>query len=234
MMEERDIIFKDEHLIAINKPPGLLVHRTSISDEDDEFALQQVRDLIGQKIYPVHRLDRPTSGVLLFGLSSASASALHRLFLTRKIKKRYIALVRGWFKSQYLCLNYPVKNSKGNLIDARTDFRLIERFELPIPVLPYETSRYSLIEAIPTTGRWHQIRQHLAHLRNYIINDRVHGTGAHNKMFLEVFNVSHLFLHAREITFVHPFSDVTLTLKADFPPHWRQLDFLEIDDRFEK
>lgn len=223
MIEESDILYKDEFLIAVNKPPGLLVHRTSLTEEDKVFALQQVRDILNQRVYPIHRLDRPTSGVLVFGLDSEAAAKMHQLFIKKEIRKTYIALTRGWLNSDFIFLNHPVKNGKGGIADARTDFYTLENFELPFGVPPYETSRYSVLEVRPATGRWHQIRQHLAHLRHYIINDRVHGTGAHNKMFTEVLGLADLFLHARRLEFTHPYTGDKIIIDAKFPKHWTVL-----------
>ena len=221
MISEENIIYRDDDLVAINKPCRLLVHRTDISDEDDVFALQLLRDLLGQRVYNAHRIDRPTSGVLLFALNNEMASMINDQFKERKMKKTYVALVRGWFP-QATFLNYPVKNIKEVLLDAETRFNLLSKYELSIPVEPYETSRYSMVEAYPLTGRWHQIRQHLAHLRHYIINDRVHGTGAHNDMFTSQLGISDLFLHAHKLQFIHPLTGKEILIQAEFPSHWKE------------
>jgi tRNA pseudouridine65 synthase len=220
VISEKDIIYRDDDLVAINKPCGLLVHRPEILEEDDAvFALQLLRNLLGQRVYNLHRIDRPTSGVLLFAMNKEMASMVNELFSEKKMKKTYVALVRGWFP-QTTFLNYPVKNSKEVLLDAETHFNLLNKYELSIPIEPYETSRYSMIEACPQTGRWHQIRQHLAHLRHYIINDRVHGTGAHNNMFTEQLGISNLFLHAHKLQFTHPVTEKEILIQAEFPAHW--------------
>ena len=219
MISEKNIIYRDDDLVAINKPCGLLVHRTNISDEEDLFAVQLLRDILGQRVYNVHRIDRPTSGVLLFALSNEMASIMNSQFKEKNVKKTYVALVRGWFP-QVTFLNYPVKNGDEVLLDAETHFNLLSKYELSIPVAPYETSRYSMIEAHPQTGRWHQIRQHLAHLRHYIINDRVHGTGAHNNMFTDQLGISDLFLHAQKLQFTHPLTGTKVLIQAEFPSHW--------------
>ena len=229
MISEKDIIYIDDDLVAVNKPCGLLVHRTEISDENEYFAVQLVRDLLGKRVYNVHRIDRPTSGVLLFALNSEVASVMSNQFKEKIVKKTYVALVRGWFPPM-LFLNHPVKSGKGVLLDAETSFSLIDRYELAIPVDPYATSRYSMIEARPLTGRFHQIRQHLAHLRNYIINDRVHGTSAHNRMFAEQLGIFDLFLHARKMEFPHPVSGAPVVIEAGFPKHWDE--FLKIAEEF--
>jgi tRNA pseudouridine65 synthase len=225
VITEENIIYRDDDLVAINKPNGLLVHRTEVSEEDNLFALQLLRDLIGQRVYNAHRIDRPTSGVLLFALNNAMASMMNYQFKERMIKKTYVALVRGWFPLVAF-LNHPVVNGKGVELDAETNFNLLEKYELSIPVAPYETSRYSMIEAHPVTGRWHQIRQHLAHLRHYIINDRVHGTSAYNHKFTDDLGISNLFLHARELRFIHPLTGKETVIQAGFPQHWN--DFKEL------
>jgi tRNA pseudouridine65 synthase len=191
-----------------------------MAEETDFFAVQMLRDLIEKKVFPCHRLDRPTSGVLLFGLNKETASLLGKMFMTGKFDKRYVALVRGWFPENDFTLNNPVKNEKGNFVEAETKFGLIKRIELPIAVKPYQTSRYSVVSANPVSGRRHQIRQHLAHLRHYIVNDRVHGTGAHNKMFTEQLEISNLFLHAEKLSFNHPITEEKITIEAEFPEHW--------------
>ena len=223
MISEENIIYRDDYLVAINKPCRLLVHRTDASDEDKFFALQLLRDLLGQRVYNVHRIDRPTSGVLLFALNKEIAALMHNQFQEKKLRKIYVALVRGWFP-QITFLNHPVKNIKGIDLDAETKFFLLEKYELSIPVEPYECSRYSKIEAHPLTGRWHQIRQHLAHLRHYIINDRVHGTSAHNIMFTEQLGISDLFLHAHKVAFTHPVTQEEITIQAEFPKHWNEFE----------
>ncbi len=221
MISSENIIYQDEWLVAINKPNGLLVHRTDISEENEFFAVQLVRDLLGKKVYNIHRIDRPTSGVLLFALNNEIASVMNKQFKEKEIKKTYTALVRGWFPP-VVFLNYPVKNGNDVLLEAETHFRLIEKYELAIPVNPYETSRYSLIDAFPSTGRWHQIRQHLAHLRHYIINDRVHGTGHQNRMFTEQLGIPEFFLHAKQLEFNHPVTNERIAIEAEFPQHWNR------------
>jgi len=223
VISEESIIYRDDYLIAINKPCRLLVHRTNVADEDKFFALQLLRDLLGQRVYNVHRIDRPTSGVLLFALNNEIAALVNNQFKEKTIKKTYVALVRGWFP-QITFLNHPVKNVKGIDLDAETNFFLLEKYELSIPVEPYETSRFSKVEAHPLTGRWHQIRQHLAHLRHYIINDRVHGTSACNNMFTEQLGISDLFLHARKLSFTHPVTQEEITIQAEFPQHWNDFE----------
>lgn len=220
-----EILYQDAYLIAVNKPVGLLVHRTKIAEEEDEFLLQKLRDQTGKFLYPVHRLDRPTSGIVVFGLNQETASKLAKLFASHEITKEYIALVRGWFPDE-VNLDYPVKNEKGNSREAMTLFEAIDQFELPIPTDRYLTTRFSTVKCLPQTGRWHQLRQHLAHLRHYIVNDRVHGDGKCNKIFTEKIGVREMFLHARALTFVHPETNESLEILAEIPSHWNFLNEL--------
>ncbi|MGL4779308.1 MAG: pseudouridine synthase [Bacteroidales bacterium] len=220
-----EILYQDTYLIAVNKPVGLLVHRTKIAEEEEEFLLQKLRDQTGRFLYPVHRLDRPTSGIVVFSFNPETAAKLAKLFVSHDITKEYIALVRGWFPDE-VSLDYPVKNEKGNSREALTRFELIDRFELPLPTDRYATTRFSTVKCLPQTGRWHQLRQHLAHLRHYIINDRVHGDGKCNKIFTEKVGIREMFLHARLLAFVHPDTNQSLEILAEIPSHWNFLNEL--------
>jgi len=214
-----DILFQDEYLIAINKPCGLLVHRTSIAEENEVFALQLLRDQVGRKLFPVHRIDRPTSGVLVFAFSPEVARWLNDQLTNGESHKKYVALVRGWFPEEMIC-DRQVKNDRGNLQDAVTRFVPAKQMELPLATDRYPTARFSVVEAYPLTGRWHQIRQHLAQLRHYIINDRVHGDGKQNRIFTEQLYIREMFLHARSLRLQHPVLSSDLTIEAPFPAHW--------------
>ena len=224
-----EILYQDNYLIAINKPAGMLVHRTRIAEEESVFVLQLLREQTGMHLYPVHRLDRPTSGVLLFAFDSQTARLLSESLISGNVAKRYVALVRGWFRGENdLC--YPVKNDRGNLQEAHTLFRGEEYFILNKPIGTFPTSRYSTVACYPKSGRWHQIRQHLAHLRHYIINDRVHGDGKHNRAFKHELSIEPLFLHAESLTMPHPHTGEELRIKAQFPEHWemfRELPLVE-------
>ncbi|MGL4293135.1 MAG: pseudouridine synthase [Bacteroidales bacterium] len=222
-----EILFQDEQLIAINKPGGMLVHRTRIAEEESVFVLQLLREQTGKHLYPVHRLDRPTSGVLLFAFNPEMARKLSEMLVSGEVTKEYQALVRGWF-TETIDLQHPVKNDRGNLQEAQTRFVPIERFTLHRPIGNFPTSRYSIISCFPKTGRWHQIRQHLAHLRHYIINDRVHGDGKHNGVFKNTLHIEPLFLHACTMSFIHPHSGERMHLNAKFPEHWRAFRELDI------
>ncbi len=212
--ETLDILYLDDDLVAVHKPSGLLVHRSEIDRRETRFALQLVRDQLGQWVYPVHRLDRPTSGVLLLALNPEAARALSTAFASGMVKKTYLAVVRGIAPAQGL-IDYPLVEEPDRISDCRartekeaqpavTEFRRLAEVELPCPVGRYTSSRYSLVEAHPGTGRKHQLRRHFKHLFHPIIGDTTHGEGRHNRFFREKFDSSRLLLAAVEVEFPHP------------------------------
>lgn len=220
------VLYRDEHFIAIDKPPGMLVHRSWISD-GTEYALQRLRDQIGRRVYPVHRLDRPTSGTLIFGLNSAAARDLCALFEAREVTKHYLAVTRGYTDEtgtiDYALREEPDKPAQS----AVTHYRRLATVELPIPVSRYATARYSLVEAEPQTGRLHQIRKHFAHIFHPLIGDTTHGEGRHNRLFREQFGIGRLLLFAHRLSFRHPYSgedtSIAAPLSAEIVGLFRQL-----------
>jgi len=209
-----EIIYQDEHLIAINKPHGLLVHRSKIANDATEFALQLLRDQIGRQVSPVHRLDRKTSGILLFAFEKEVEIAMHKQFQEALVAKKYLAILRGYAPDQ-LDIDYPLAKENGNMQEAFTSFVTLQRAEIAVPFGKHETSRYSLVEATPKTGRMHQLRRHFAHIFYPIIGDRKHGCNKQNKFFKEQFEMTTMLLHASELTFIHPVTgnEVKLTAK---------------------
>lgn len=221
-----EILFEDDHYIAINKPSGLLVHKTKIAKgENPEFAMQMLRDQIGQWVYPLHRIDRPTSGILLFAKSSEDASLFTTQFTEHRIEKYYLAVVRGYLKEDQFVSEYPLKKDLiGELQEARTEFWSMAKVELPISSSPkYPTSRYSLVKAYPHTGRMHQIRRHLAHERNYLIGDTTHGENKQNKFFRDQYGLHNLLLHAWQVKFSHPVLNTEVEIKATLPAHFEDI-----------
>jgi tRNA pseudouridine65 synthase len=210
---ELPILYRDEHFVAINKPHNLLVHRSSIAAEEKVFALQLLRDQLGCWVSPCHRIDRKTSGVLLFALTSEADKEVKKQFELRTCKKTYIALVRGFLPETGMT-DRPLENERGNMHDALTRFKCLQQIEIPISVSRYPTSRYSLAEVYPETGRMHQIRRHFAQMRHYLIGDKLHGECKQNKMFEEQFQLNTMLLHAKNLTFEHPFTKEELSLNA--------------------
>ncbi|MFK7935074.1 MAG: pseudouridine synthase [Saprospiraceae bacterium] len=216
------ILYQDPHLVAINKPHGLLVHRTKIATDATEFALQLLRDQIQQKVFPIHRLDRKTAGVLLFGLNSEVVKIVQQAFIERHVQKRYLAIVRGYFPDE-IKVDHPLTNDRGKTQEAVTFFKKITQTELDLPFGKYATSRYSLIEAFPQTGRMHQIRKHLNHLRHPIIGDRPHGCNKQNRLFLEKWQMKRMMLHAESLQLPHPLTDEKLIIKAEISSEFQRM-----------
>jgi len=208
-----DILYRDEHFVAVDKPAGMVVHRTRIA-EGAEPLLQMLRDQIGRRVYPVHRLDRPTSGVILFALSPESARGVCAGFESRVVDKRYWAVVRGYTDEEGI-IDYPLAEEKGKpRQEALTRYSRLATVELPLPVGPHPTARYSLVEARPETGRMHQIRKHLRHIAHPIIGDTTYCEGRQNRLFRHHLDLHRLMLFARELRFEHPYSGEEVRIRA--------------------
>ncbi len=225
------ILYQDDYLVAVDKPAGLFVHRSFMDKNEIYFALQLVRDMVGQYVYPLHRLDRPTSGVLLFALSEDVARMMGSDFSERKVKKTYYALTRGHLEGAGT-IDHPLKEKLDKLGDkfvsqnkapqhAVTHYQSIHTASLAIELGKYSSVRYSLIKLQPETGRRHQIRRHLAHLRHPIIGDINYGDNKQNPFFHQYFGFKRLMLIAKELSFVHPISKKEITISAEFDQQWR-------------
>lgn len=208
-----EIVYQDDHLIAINKPHGLLVHRSSIANDAKEFALQLLRDQVNRHVSPVHRLDRKTGGLLLFAFEKDVEIAMQQQFMNGEVKKKYLSVLRGHAPDQ-LDIDYPLAKENGTIQEAFTSFVTLKRAELDIAFGKHSTSRYSLVEASPTTGRMHQLRKHFAHIFYPIIGDRKHGCNKQNKFFKEQWEMTTMLLHASELTFMHPVTHKEVHLQA--------------------
>jgi len=214
---ELPIVYIDEHLVAVNKPAGLLVHRTGLERNDRFFALQLLRDRLGERLYPLHRLDRPTSGLLLFARHRDAASRMGEQFRSGRVEKRYLALVRGW-PDRSGVIDHPVPSTRGHAVgrEAQTAYRRLASAELPVAVCRYPTSRYALVEVIPGQGRRHQIRYHFKHIFHPIIGDVNYGDGRHNRLFRDRYGLQRLMLAAVDVSFRHPLNGLRVTIQA--PP----------------
>lgn len=219
------ILYQDDDLVAIDKPDGVLVHRTRIA-RDHVFVLQLLRDQVGRFVYPVHRLDRPTSGVLLFALSSEMAAGLVEAFTTRAVDKRYLAVLRGHVELAGRiehALREEGEEEDGPLRDAVTVYTRIAAAELPFSVGDHSVARCCLVEAHPETGRMHQLRRHFKHLSHPVIGDTQHGDGRYNRLFREQFHLHRLLLHAWRMSVPHPRTGVLLQLEAAPSEEFRAL-----------
>jgi tRNA pseudouridine65 synthase len=223
MPQPLSLLYRDDNYIAVDKPAGMLVHRSWIAEEETVFLLQTLRDQIGQRVYPIHRLDRPTSGVILFALSSAAAHTMCQVFEQREIKKEYLAIVRG-YTDECGHIDYPLREEPHKPEQqAITDYRRLATVELPIPIGRYTTSRYSLLQVTPVTGRMRQIRKHFHHIFHPLIGDTSHGEGRHNRLFREQFDCHRLLLHAQRLTLPHPNNGALLTIEAPLPAEFALL-----------
>jgi len=224
------ILHIDEFLVAIAKPAGLLVHRTSLDAQEQVFALQLLRDQLGRPVWPVHRLDKGTSGLLLFALSAEMASLLGQAFEQGRARKRYRALVRGWPAADEGVIEHPLardpeRPSAGQpMLPARTDWQCLARLQWPVITDPrFASSRFALIEARPLTGRRHQIRRHLKHIAHPIIGDATHGKGPLNRKVAEFLGLQRLWLHGLTLEIDHPATGQPLRLQAPLGVEWDRL-----------
>ncbi len=226
-----ELIYHDEHFVAINKPADLLVHRSMIDRHETRFAMQLLRDQIGKRVYALHRLDKPTSGVLLFALSKEAAQTMAAQFKSHMLSKHYLAVVRGFTDEQRL-IDHPLKEKLDKICDkqadpnkpaqsARTAYRRLATIELPIALGRYESVRYSLLHVTPQTGRKHQIRRHMKHISHHLIGDSTYGRGEHNRLFRHSFECRRMLLHAQSLEFFHPFAQETIRLVAPLDNAWR-------------
>ena len=271
-----NILYQDEFMVAVDKPAGLFVHRSYMDRDEVYFALQLVRDQVGQYVYPVHRLDRPTSGVLLFALTKEVATKLSEAFankscqeefksdteLENKVEggtqtaqqdqverltidknidgsnlamvKTYYALARGHLVVSADLIDHPLKEKLDKLGDknvsrdkpaqsAQSYYQVKQQASLPIKVGKFDSVRYSLIQVRPITGRRHQIRRHLAHLRHPIIGDINYGDNKQNPFFIERFGFKRLMLIAKSLEFNHPISNERIKISAPFDEQWQQV-----------
>ena len=218
-----DIIYQDQWLVVIDKPPGLMVHRSAIGRDVTEFALQRVRDLVGQRVYTVHRLDRPTSGLLVFALDKEAARILSGQFARREIEKTYRGLVRGFVEPCGRVEKALEREPGLTPKPANTHWERLSMGVLPYAIGRYPTARYSFLSLHPSTGRRHQIRRHCAHLRHPIVGDVRYGDRHHNHFFRDQLGMGRLFLHAEALEFSHPSLGTPMALRAPVPPQFDQI-----------
>jgi len=232
------LIYRDDCLVAINKPAGLLVHRSRVDVRARQFAMQLLRDQIGARVFPVHRLDRPTSGVLLFALSPEIATQVGRQFEERTIKKEYAAIVRGCPALSGVW-DEPLVERHDRMTDKRaqkdkppqdaiTEFRTERSWEVPFSAGKYPSSRYSLVRINPRTGRKHQIRRHFNHMAHPVVGDTTHGDRRHNRLFRDHIGVRRLLLASTRMELVHPVTGqplaITCGLGSEFDQAIKTLD----------
>ncbi len=225
-----EILFQDEHFVAIDKPSGFHVtphenpqHRVS----KDQVCLYVVRDLIGQWVYPVHRLDAGTSGVVLFALSSEAARRMSLIIQSKTVRKTYHAVVRGFVPDEG-SIEVPLElDSTGDLVEAQTTYHTLKKIQLPVAVgKRHPFARYSFVEARPVTGRFHQIRRHFNRISHPLVGDAVHGDSHHNRFFRESLGIQGLCLKAHTLEFSHPWSGQPIKIQAGDSDKWNKIQLL--------
>ena len=236
-----ETVYEDAQLLAVNKPAGLLVHRSKIAADEDDFLLDRLRDQVGSALFLAHRLDRATSGVVLLAKSREIAGELGKQFMARGVIKRYLAVVRGWPEAQGV-IDYPLPAAPGHPRPPRhlgscpadvrdnaprkaalTRWRTLATATVPIALGKYPEQRYALIEAQPETGRYRQIRKHCHHVSHHIVGDTSHGRGDHNRLWRMHFQMHRLLLHAWRLELTHPASGAALSLQAPLDEAWRRV-----------
>jgi tRNA pseudouridine65 synthase len=220
-----EIIYQDSYCLLVTKPNNVLVHHAHHSRNkiDEKSLVQLIEDQLGSRYFPIHRLDRKTSGIILLASKKEYVSTFQVLFTNKEIKKIYYGVVRGYSQENRI-IDSPVKGRDALVYkEAETHLKRLDKIELNIPVKPYDSSRYSLVELTPTTGRMHQLRIHMNKLSTPLINDAKYGDKNHDTMYREQFGWTNLFLHAGSLAFTHPFSNQELVLKSSFPNDWIQL-----------
>lgn len=226
-----EIIYQDDHLVAVNKPAGWLVHRSWLDRKEKVVVMQTLRDQIGQHVYTVHRLDRPTSGVLLLALSRDVARSLSQRFEQHQMQKIYHAVVRGYVSDDGV-IDYALTEELDKIADkfsspdkapqpAVSHYRSLAQAEMSVAIGRYPTSRYSLLELTPQTGRKHQLRRHMSHIRHPIIGDSTHGDLRQNRGMEANFACGRLMLHASQLNLSHPVSGAWFTLRACWDSPWQ-------------
>ena len=219
-----EIVYEDAALLAVNKPAGLLVHRSQIAADEKDFLLERLQQQLGSTLYLAHRLDRATSGVVLLAKSREIAGELGKAFMGRNVCKRYLAVVRGWPDAAGL-IDYPLPDvrERSPRKAALTRWRTLATATVPIALGKYAEQRYALIEAQPETGRYRQIRKHLHHVSHHLVGDTSHGRGDHNRLWRMHFGMHRMLLHAWQLELLHPVSGAALTLCAPLDETWQRV-----------
>lgn len=222
---ELNLIYEDDTIICINKPNNMLVHHAfhSRNVAEETSLLQAIEAQFQMKVYPIHRLDRKTSGIILLAKKTEFVSKFQELFTNKEIEKIYYGVVRGHAPASKI-IDSPVKGRDAKVHkEALTHLKTLEKTILKVPVKPYDTSRYSLVELKPKTGRMHQLRVHMNKISHPLIGDAKYGDKNHDMMYVENFGFQNLFLHAGQLKFIHPFTKEKLNLTASFPKDWVSL-----------
>ncbi len=222
-----DILYIDDYLAVVHKPAGWLVHRTPLDKGETRFVLQALREQIGRRVWPLHRLDKGTSGVLAFALDAETARQMGQRFETGEgLAKHYRAIVRGWPEDAQ-CIDHALKrmpddmrHERLEIQPAQTRLRTLRRGALPIPQGAFPSLRWAEVELQPLTGRRHQLRRHMKHIAHPILGDATHGKGPLNRAVAAHLGLQRLWLHAERLQLRHPVTQLQLAIEAPCPPEW--------------
>ena len=223
-----EILYLDDYLAIVNKPAGWLVHRTPLDKGESRFVLQALRDQIGRPVWPLHRLDKGTSGVLVFALSAEVACTMGQAFESGEgLRKTYRAIVRGWPEDE-LFIDHPLKrmpddmrSQREEIQSAQTQLHTLRRGELPIPQGTFPNLRWAEVQLQPLTGRRHQLRRHMKHIAHPILGDATHGKGPLNRAVAAHLGLGRLWLHALSLQWIHPVTRAPMRVQAPTGPEWR-------------
>lgn len=233
------VLYRDDRLVVIDKPSGWLVHRSNLDRHETRILVQALRDQLGRHVHPVHRLDKGTSGVLVFALDPDAARTLGQQFERNEVRKSYLAVVRGW-PAEHGIIDHPLKPERddygGAAADAPqsalTEYCRLANADFPVSVDRYPTARYALVTLQPHTGRRHQLRRHMKHIAHPIIGDATHGKGVHNRFFQTQFGCTRLLLACTDIRFRHPESGQSMHVHAPIGDQFAhviaQLDWADV------
>ena len=229
---ELQICYHDDAMVVVNKPAGMLVHRSGIDARETVFLMQTLRDQLGMHVFPVHRLDKPTSGLVIFALSSDIARELSLMFERGGVDKSYLAFVRGHTYPS-MSIDHPLrdevdrkgrKTKEGVVREAATELKTLASWTIPEPVDRYPEARYSKVQLKPVTGRYRQLRRHMKHISHPILGDVRYGKGTHNRFVEERVGVKRLWLHAYSLTFSHPDTQKVMTIQSEVPNDFNQME----------
>ena len=217
------ILHHDDAVVVVDKPEGMAVHRSQLVGADDDYLIDRVRQQTGRTLYLAHRLDRATSGAIVLAADKDTAAKLGTQFMQREVDKTYLAVCRGWPAAEGT-IDYPLDApGKREVKSAITRYTTLATATLAVPMGRYEAQRYALLQAMPETGRYQQIRRHFHHLSHHLIGDTTHGRGDHNRLFRMHLGVHRLLLHAWRISFAHPRHGGTLHIEAPLDQAWQRV-----------
>lgn len=216
-----EILFRDEFVVAVNKPVGMLIHHNKFTKNEHDNVVNLLQRQLGCQVFPVHRLDRQTAGVMLVALEKETATQVGEFFMNRKVEKEYLAVLRGLVDDEGEILEPLWRKEKQRFQSAHTVYKTLERIELPIDIGPMNVAQYSLVNLQPITGRRHQLRRHVSKIQHPIIGDKKYGDKEHNRLFVDDFHLEGMMLQAYRLYLPHPKEEksATITVTAPLAPH---------------